>query len=170
VFGTGVAIAGYLSHNFLIRSAREQVLEQARLMMGAAGGMRTSTLPSKSVRCAKRIRCAAIVFLPHTVPAYSATEVFNYLLATYPDYSYFDLLRGHVIKSSQRAASQGQSRIADQARNSNIRDLHSISPADQDVGRLHVAMQNSAIVGLTERVQCLADVVDRLRNPQFFPV
>ena len=30
VFGSGVAIAGYLSHQFLERSAREQVLEQAR--------------------------------------------------------------------------------------------------------------------------------------------
>ena len=43
VFGSGVAIAGYLSHQFLERSARSQVLEQARLMMGAAGGMRTYT-------------------------------------------------------------------------------------------------------------------------------
>lgn len=43
VFGTGVAIAGYLSHEFLERSARDEVLEQARLMMGAAGGMRTYT-------------------------------------------------------------------------------------------------------------------------------
>jgi hypothetical protein len=43
VFGSGVAIAGFLSHRFLERSARSQVLEQARLMMGAAGGMRTYT-------------------------------------------------------------------------------------------------------------------------------
>ena len=43
VFGSGVVIAGFLSHRFLERSARSQVLEQARLMMGAAGGMRTYT-------------------------------------------------------------------------------------------------------------------------------
>jgi hypothetical protein len=33
-----------------------------------------------------------------------------------------------------------------------FRDLNSISPADQDVGRLHVAMENAAIVRVTERV------------------
>jgi len=43
VFGTGIGIAGYISRNFLERSAQEQVLQQARLMMGAAGGMRTYT-------------------------------------------------------------------------------------------------------------------------------
>src|SRR5215470_15543768 len=87
VFGTGVAIAGYLSHNFLIRSAREQVLEQARLMMGAAGGMRTYT--SKQVGpLLKAHQVRLNRFLPQTVPAYSATEVFSYLRATYPDYSY----------------------------------------------------------------------------------
>jgi len=87
VFGTGVAIAGYLSHRFLIESARQQVLEQARLMMGAAGGMRTYT--SKQVGPLLKAHQVRIDrFLPQTVPAYSATEVFNYLRATYPDYSY----------------------------------------------------------------------------------
>jgi len=43
VFGTGIGVAGYISHNFLEQSAREEVLQQARLMMGAAGGMRTYT-------------------------------------------------------------------------------------------------------------------------------
>lgn len=87
VFGTGVAIAGYLSHEFLERSARDEVLEQARLMMGAAGGMRTYT--SKQVGPLLKAHQQRINrFLPQTVPAYSATEVFNYLRSTYPDYSY----------------------------------------------------------------------------------
>jgi HAMP domain-containing protein len=87
VFGSGVAIAGYLSHQFLERSAREQVLEQARLMMGAAGGMRTYT--SKQVGPLLKAHQQRINrFLPQTVPAYSATEVFTYLRTTYPDYSY----------------------------------------------------------------------------------
>ena len=87
VFGSGVAIAGYLSHRFLEHSAREQVLEQARLMMGAAGGMRTYT--SKQVGPLLKAHQQRINrFLPQTVPAYSATEVFTYLRTTYPDYSY----------------------------------------------------------------------------------
>ena len=87
VFGSGVGIAGYLSHDFLERSARDEVLEQARLMMGAAGGMRTYT--SKQVGPLLKAHQQRInKFLPQTVPAYSATEVFSYLRATYPDYSY----------------------------------------------------------------------------------
>jgi hypothetical protein len=37
VFGTGIGIARYISRNFQERSEREEVLQQARLMMGAAG-------------------------------------------------------------------------------------------------------------------------------------
>jgi hypothetical protein len=87
VFGSGVTIAGYLSHDFLERSARDEVLEQARLMMGAAGGMRTYT--SKQVGPLLKAHQQRINrFLPQTVPAYSATEVFGYLRSAYPDYSY----------------------------------------------------------------------------------
>jgi protein-histidine pros-kinase len=85
VFGSSVALAGYLSHQFLEKSARSQVLEQARLMMGAAGGMRTYT--SEQVGpLLNGLRGNG--FQPQVVPAYSAAEVFAYLRATYPDYSY----------------------------------------------------------------------------------
>jgi HAMP domain-containing protein len=87
VFGTGIGVAGYISRNFLERSAREQVLQQARLMMGAAGGMRTYT--SKQISPLLQEHLARIkTFLPQTVPAFSATEVFNYLRGSYPDYTY----------------------------------------------------------------------------------
>ena len=85
VFGSSVALAGYLSHQFLEKSARSQVLEQARLMMGAAGGMRTYT--SEQVGPLLNGQRSS-GFLPQVVPAYSAAEVFTYLRATYPDYSY----------------------------------------------------------------------------------
>jgi HAMP domain-containing protein len=87
VFGIGIAVAGYLSRDFLEGSARAQVLQQARLMMGAAGGMRTYT--SKQVGPLLEAHQARInTFLAQTVPAYSATEVFSYLRQDYPDYSY----------------------------------------------------------------------------------
>ncbi len=85
VFGSSVALAGYFSHRFLERSARRQVLEQARLMMGAAGGMRTYT--SEQVGPLLNGQ-RSNGFLPQVVPAYSAAEVFAYLRTTYPDYSY----------------------------------------------------------------------------------
>jgi HAMP domain-containing protein len=87
VFGSSVGIAGYLSHRFLERSARTQVLEQARLMMGAAGGMRTYTSEQVGPLLSAHPD-RANGFVPQVVPAYSATEVFNYLRTTYPDYSY----------------------------------------------------------------------------------
>lgn len=87
VFGTGAGIAGYYSRRFLEQNARGEVLQQARLMMGAAGGMRAYT--SQQVGpLLKRHQLRINKFLRQTVPAYSATEVFNYLRADYPDYTY----------------------------------------------------------------------------------
>ncbi|MGH9407553.1 MAG: c-type heme family protein [Terriglobia bacterium] len=87
VFGVGIGIAATQAHKFLERSAREQVLQQARLMMSAAGAMRTYTAkqigPLLDWRTYHTNR-----FLAQAVPAYGATEVFNYLRATYPAYTY----------------------------------------------------------------------------------
>jgi len=87
VFGSGMAAAGYFARDFLQNSAHEQVLQQARLMMGSAGAMRTYT--TKQVGPLLQEHQKQInTFLPQTVPAYSATEAFNYLHVGYPDYTY----------------------------------------------------------------------------------
>jgi protein-histidine pros-kinase len=63
------------------------VVQQARLMMGSAGAMRTYT--SKQVGPLLQEHQARIdTFLAQTVPAYAATEAFNYLHGDYPDYTY----------------------------------------------------------------------------------
>lgn len=87
VFGTGIGVAAYIAHGFLVQNARNQVIQQARLMMGAAGGMRTYTskqigplLDSRQFHTGR--------FIPQTVPAYGATEVFSYLRKAYPAYTY----------------------------------------------------------------------------------
>jgi HAMP domain-containing protein len=86
-FGAGMAISGYISKSFLQRSAHEQILEQARLMMEAAGAMRTYT--SKEVRpMLDSHRVFQHAFPPQSVPAYGATQVFTYLRARYPSYTY----------------------------------------------------------------------------------
>src|SRR5436305_3436647 len=86
-FGAGIGIAGYVSQRFLQLSAQEQVLQQARLMMEAAGAMRTYT--SQQVRPLLDSRRAFLhAFPPQTVPAYGATEVFAYLRGRYPAYTY----------------------------------------------------------------------------------
>jgi HAMP domain-containing protein len=87
VFGAGIGIAAYISRNFLERSAREQVLQQARLMIGAASGMRTYT----SVQVGPMLEAhqkSVKTFLPQTIPSFAATETFNYLRSSYPDYTY----------------------------------------------------------------------------------
>lgn len=87
VFGIGIGTTGYVARQFLDHSAREQVIEQARLMMGAAGGMRTYTSREVGPLLADHQR-RINTFLAQTVPAYSATQVFNYLRTSYPAYTY----------------------------------------------------------------------------------
>jgi protein-histidine pros-kinase len=85
VFGIGLAVAAYISANFLQQNAREQVVQQARLMMQTTLSTRNYT--STQVRPLIEVRSAE-TFHPQTVPAYAATETFNYLREHYPDYSY----------------------------------------------------------------------------------
>jgi protein-histidine pros-kinase len=87
VFGAGAAAAGLFARSFLQQTAHDQILQQARLMMGSAGAMRTYT--SKQVGPLLQEHQSQInTFLAQTVPAYSATEAFNYLRASYPEYTY----------------------------------------------------------------------------------
>jgi HAMP domain-containing protein len=87
VFGSGMTIAGYISQGFLQSSAQSEVLQQARLMMSAAGAMRTYT--TKQLDPILRLQQTRTrTFLAQTVPAYGATEVFNYLREAYPAYTY----------------------------------------------------------------------------------
>jgi HAMP domain-containing protein len=87
VFGSGLAVVGYVTRGFLQRNARAQVLEQARLMMETAGSAREYT--SNDIKPLLEGQQAHIrSFLAETVPAFAATESFNYLRTKYPDYTY----------------------------------------------------------------------------------
>jgi HAMP domain-containing protein len=87
VFGVGLALAGWESRQFLQTNAEEQVQQQARLMMGNMLAARTYTTKRvKPLLVAVQVRDRS--FLAETVPAFAATESFNYLRASYPDYSY----------------------------------------------------------------------------------
>ncbi len=87
VFGLGMVLAWFLAHEFLRQEAREQVLDQAKLMMQTTLSTRryTATQIKPILEARNDLRKT---FLPQVVPAYSATEVFNYLHEQYPDYSY----------------------------------------------------------------------------------
>jgi HAMP domain-containing protein len=105
VFGVGLAAAAYLFHGSLRKSAREQVLYHAQIMMETALAMRNYT--TEQIRpvirelttggaaksddpfaelCARRTTRGP--FRPQAVPAFAATEVFAYLRKNYPEYSY----------------------------------------------------------------------------------
>jgi len=87
VFGAGLAGAGYVSYWFLQQNAREEVVQQARMMMEAMHSARDYTI--KQVRpLLEADQARDRSFLPQTVPAFAATETFSYLRVRYPDYEY----------------------------------------------------------------------------------
>lgn len=87
VFGVGLAIAIWLASNFLRENAKEQVLEQANLMMQTTLSTRTYTTRQIKPLLVNDQR-RKDQFLPQQVPAYAATEIFNDLHKRYPDYAY----------------------------------------------------------------------------------
>jgi HAMP domain-containing protein len=87
VFGAGLALASWLAHNFLHDRARQEILERARLMMQTTLATRDYTTTEIKPLLIKRER-SSDHFLPQTVPAFAATEVFRDLQKHYPDYSY----------------------------------------------------------------------------------
>jgi len=85
VFGLGFGAAAWFSRELLQRSAREDVLQDARLIMESALASRKYT-SSQIAPLLKRL--GDDEFLPQTVPAFGATEQFNSLHAQFPDFSY----------------------------------------------------------------------------------
>ena len=85
IFALGFLIAGYISYRALQTNAREEILQNARLMMEAALASRNYTTTQVKPLLDTQMRYK---FLPQTVPAYAATEQFNDLRKKHPDYAY----------------------------------------------------------------------------------
>jgi protein-histidine pros-kinase len=85
IFVIGVSIAALVSHRVLQANAREEIIQNARLMMEAALSSRTYTNTQIKPLLETQLKYN---FLPQTVPAYAATEVFNDLRKKHPDYGY----------------------------------------------------------------------------------
>ena len=84
VFGIGLGLAGYICYGFLQKSARAQVVSQARLMMESSLATRIYT----NEQIKPMVDPNDPLFHPQTVPAYAATEHFNYFRKAYPNYTY----------------------------------------------------------------------------------
>jgi protein-histidine pros-kinase len=87
IFGVGTVLAVWFAYGFLRESARSEVLEQARLMMEATLATRSYTAEQIQPMLNK-LQQHDTAFLPQTVPAYSATQVFDYLHHRNPGYTY----------------------------------------------------------------------------------
>ena len=85
VFGAGIAVSGWVSHELLQRNAKDEVLRNAGLMMEAALAIRGYTVSQVKPRIEHHL---AEEFMPQSVPAYAAAETFKTLRKKYPDFSY----------------------------------------------------------------------------------
>ncbi|MBI5441096.1 MAG: DUF3365 domain-containing protein [Deltaproteobacteria bacterium] len=85
VFALALVPAGWIASDLLQQSARTQVIENARIMMETALAVRTYTISQVQPLLASELEKK---FLPQSVPAYSATEIFNALRKSNPEYTY----------------------------------------------------------------------------------
>jgi protein-histidine pros-kinase len=82
-----LAIVSWIAHDFLLQNARNEVLQQAKLMMESATATRnytTEELKPLIVTSPLNER----QFLPQIVPAFGALSTFNRLRRKFPDYFY----------------------------------------------------------------------------------
>ena len=77
VFAVGFAAVGFFANRLLQRNAKEEILENARIMMEAALAVRAYTTTQ-----------IKYTFLPQIVPAYSANQYFGQLHKKFPEYAY----------------------------------------------------------------------------------
>lgn len=85
VFSLGFAAAGWVTYDLLQRNAKEEILQNARLIMESALASRSYTSGQIAPLLQTQMKYE---FLPQTVPAYGATEQFNTLHAKFPDFAY----------------------------------------------------------------------------------
>lgn len=84
-FAVGMVLAAFISRNLLRDNAQAQVIDNARIMMETALAMRGYTVGQVKPLLEPLMQDK---FLPQSVPAYSATEIFNALRHDNPEYTY----------------------------------------------------------------------------------
>ena len=85
VFLLGLAAAYTVADRLLLRNARAEIQNNARIMMESALAVRAYTVSQIKPLLDTQMHYK---FLPQTVPSYSATEYFNILRKTFPEYAY----------------------------------------------------------------------------------
>ena len=85
IFLIGLGAAGYVSNQLLQGNAREEILQNARLVMETALATRAYTAGQVGPLLSTQMK---YTFLPQSIPAYSAAEVLGGLRKKFPEYSY----------------------------------------------------------------------------------
>ena len=84
-FAVGFALAAAFFHQLAVAQAREEVLREASIMMGAASAARTYTVQEIRPLLAEQSK---LRFLPHTVPSWAAQTEMRNLQEQLPNYVY----------------------------------------------------------------------------------
>jgi len=85
IFLIGLGAAGYVSNQLLQGNAREEILQNARLVMETALATRAYTAGQVGPLLSTQMK---YTFLPQSIPAYSAAEVLGGLRKKFPEYTY----------------------------------------------------------------------------------
>jgi protein-histidine pros-kinase len=85
IFGIGFVAASAVTNYLLQNNAREETLQNARVLLQAALAARSYTSAQVVPLLETRLKYE---FLPQSIPSYAATEHLNHLLKSYPDFSY----------------------------------------------------------------------------------
>src|SRR3546814_6387015 len=99
-FLVGLALAAVMSYAIVQKSVREEVVQNARIMMASAMAIRgyTSREISPLIRAQMETR-----FLPHSVPSYAAQTNFRALTEKFPDYTYKEAALNPTNPSDRRS-------------------------------------------------------------------
>jgi protein-histidine pros-kinase len=81
----GLGTSGYITRDLLQANARDEVLNNARLLMEKAMAVRAYTSSQITKLLQTQLKYE---FLPQSVPSYSAVEVLTSLQSKYPDFAY----------------------------------------------------------------------------------
>ena len=85
VFLIGLVAAAAVSNELLQKNARDEIVQNAKLVMEAALATRAYTASQVGPLLQTQIK---YTFLPQSIPAYSAREVLNGLSKSFPEYAY----------------------------------------------------------------------------------
>jgi protein-histidine pros-kinase len=128
LFLVGIGACGYFSWELLQKNAREEIAENARLLMANAIAVRGYTNTRIKPLLETQMR---YTFLPESVPAFSATEVLSELRKKYPEYAYKEAMLNPT--NPRDRAVEWEADIINQFRNGNDSELFGVR--DTPTGR-----------------------------------